>query len=198
VLELLSSGSATTVCLIRTTTFGKVVETHCVAMGLCWISELVDSSVPSRTEGRQSERSTSQRDSGPDELNRSFQTRIVHCEICVPSDSVPSFEFRDAKVSVSRLFKTPVETDNVWYSTRYLSSPSVTLASFLPHSPNSLQFLFRSQAPPPALKDASLKRRPISLHQNCCSWRWHTINPVRCPKNRFCYIRPICPASNYH
>jgi hypothetical protein len=85
VLELLSSGSAATVCLIRTTTFGKAVETNCVAMGLCWTSEIVDSSAPFRTEGRQSERSASQRDSGRDERNRDFQTRIVHCEICVPS-----------------------------------------------------------------------------------------------------------------
>jgi hypothetical protein len=98
VFELLGDGSATTVCLIQTMKLGKTEETHCIAMGLCWLPPSKRRPSLSRQEcGHSAEGSKSD---GEDQGEKHSQTRTVHCELRLPSDLVPSFDFREVKVSV--------------------------------------------------------------------------------------------------
>jgi hypothetical protein len=99
ILDLLSIDSAATVCLIRTTTFGQLVDAKCVAMGLCWSSPENNSHPPGQNENLQSENSNVPETSAG--RNGNVRTRIVHCELRLPPDLAPSFKFRTAKTSVS-------------------------------------------------------------------------------------------------
>jgi hypothetical protein len=99
ILDLLSKDSATTVCLIRTTTFGLLVDTKCIAMGLCWAPESMNRSHASQDERSQVDSLGAQEDQEvPD---TALRARMVHCELRLPSELVPSFTFRSAKNSVS-------------------------------------------------------------------------------------------------
>jgi hypothetical protein len=91
VLDLLSNGSATTVCLIRTMTLGQLVETTCVAMGICWALETTESDQSEGTEVQ----------GGKEGRNKEVRTKIIQCELRIPPGLLPSFKFRIARNSVS-------------------------------------------------------------------------------------------------
>jgi hypothetical protein len=82
VLDLLCDGTSMTVCIMQTATLAEHVAVKCVAMGLCWTS---------------SEPESERADHAP---NQGPRTRIVHCELRLPSDLTPSFKFRNSKTSV--------------------------------------------------------------------------------------------------
>jgi hypothetical protein len=135
VLNLLSSGSATTVCLIRTMTLGQLVETTCVAMGICWADT---------KESDQSEVTDVQL-GGNQERNKEVRTKVIHCELRIPPGLSPSFKFRIAKNSVSLYSTIRAMCRSNRNSIKSLSSPFATRGSCRPTSPSSL--LFPSPSP---------------------------------------------------
>ncbi len=117
VLDLVSQQDAINLCLIRSSVIGTVHwAIKCVSMGLCW---------PSEESGSGANR-------GPSRLN----SRTVNCEIELPPDLVPSFDFRSMSVSVcSPIFGGTRQHLSIYiFSTKLFCYHSVPRASQRPVS----------------------------------------------------------------
>jgi hypothetical protein len=101
ILDLLCSDYAVTVCLTRAMSFAHLDDTKCVAMGLCWTSESDNNVATSREETRSTESALGGETWEGEGHRNNLRCRVVHCELRLPSDIMPSFKFRDVESSVS-------------------------------------------------------------------------------------------------